>query len=87
MKLLLMWLFWQERNNCIFEDNEISLDILNHPLFGTLFQWARIWGLTQCISISAFYNLLDLSFLYSLHVQSVHHHEHNVHFFNKSSIT
>ena len=63
MKLLLMWLVWQERNNCIFEDNEISSDILKHPLFGTLFQWARIWGLTQCISISAFYNnMLAVSF-------------------------
>ena len=81
----LLWLVWQELS--IIEDNERSLDLLKDLLFGTSFQWARIWGLTQCISISAFYNLLALSFLYSLHVQSVHHHEHDVHFFNKSSIT
>ena len=78
----LLWLAWQEHDNRIFEDNERSLDLLKHLLFGTLFQWARIWGLTQCISISAFYNLLAvscqlLSFLYFLHVQSVHHHEHD----------
>ena len=78
-------------NNCIFEDNERFLDLLKHLLFGTLFQWACIWGPTQCISISAFYNLLAASFrsslLYFLHIQSVHHHEHDVHFVNKSSIT
>ena len=49
-------------NNCIFEDNERLLDLLKHLLFGTLFQWAHIWGLTQCILISAFYNLLAVSF-------------------------
>ena len=58
----LLWLVWQEQNNHIFEDNERSLDLLKHLLFGTLFQWARIWGLTQCISIFAFYNLLADSF-------------------------
>ena len=57
----LLWLAWQEHDNRIFEDNERSLDLLKHLLFGTLFQWARIWGLTQCISISAFYNLLALA--------------------------
>ena len=50
----LQWLVWQERNNHIFEDNERSLDLLKHLLFGTLFQWACIWGPTQCISISVF---------------------------------
>ena len=61
MKFLLMWLAWQERNNHIFEDNEISLDILKHALFGNLFQWACIWRLSQCTSISAFYNMLALA--------------------------
>ena len=71
--------------NCIFEDNERFLDLLKHLLFGTLFQWAHIWGLTQCISISAFYNLLAVSCqLYVFfHVHSVHHHEHDVLFFDK----
>ena len=45
-------------NKCIFEDNERFLDLLKHLLFGTLFQW----GCTQCISISAVYNLLAVSF-------------------------
>ena len=44
-------------DNCIFEDNERFLDLLKHLLFGNLFQWGR----TQCISISAFYNLLAVS--------------------------
>ena len=87
----LLWLAWQELNNRVFEDNERSLDLSKHLLFGTLFQWAHIWGLTQCISISAFYNLLAVSFsfwaLCIFFMSSVHHHEHNVHFFNKSSIT
>ena len=43
----LLWLVWQELS--IIEDNERSLDLLKHVLFGTLFQWGRIWGLTQCI--------------------------------------
>ena len=72
-------------NNCIFEDRERFLDLLKHFLFGTLFQWACIWALTQCISISAFYNLLAVSCqLYVFfHVHSVHHHEHDVLFFDK----
>ena len=42
-----MWLIWQVCNNRIFEDNERSLDLLKHLLFGTLFQLACIWGFTQ----------------------------------------
>ena len=43
---MILSLVWQERYNHIFEDNERSLNLLNHLLFGTLFQWAHIWGLS-----------------------------------------
>ena len=49
-----MWLLWQEHITHTFEDNERPLDLLKFLLFGTLFQWARIWGFTQCISIYDF---------------------------------
>ena len=50
----LMWLVWQERNARIFEDNERTLDHLKSLIFGALFQWTRIWGCTNCISLSEF---------------------------------
>ena len=49
-----MWLLWHEHITHTFEDNERPLDLLKFLLFGTLFQWARIWGFTQCISIYDF---------------------------------
>ena len=50
----LMWLVWQEHNARIFEDKERTLDHLKSLIFGALFQWARIWGCTNCISLSEF---------------------------------
>ena len=50
----LVWLVWQECNTRTFEDNERTLDHLKSLLFGTLFLWARIWGCTNCISLSDF---------------------------------
>ena len=50
----LMWVVWIERNTCTFEENERTLDLLKALLFGTLFKWARVWGFTNCISISEF---------------------------------
>ena len=35
---------WTERNIRIFEDSERTLDLLKALLFGTLFQWMRVWG-------------------------------------------
>ena len=49
-----MWLVWTERNTHIFEDKERTLDLLKAFLFGTLFQWAHVWGFTNRISISDF---------------------------------
>ena len=58
----LMWLIWRERNNRAFEDIARSIDLLKPILvifflfcfFFFFFQWGRIWGFTQCISISEF---------------------------------
>ena len=44
-------MIWRERNNRTFEDIVRSIDLLKPILVGTLFQWGRIWGFTQCISI------------------------------------
>ena len=49
-----MWLVWTERNAHFFEDKERTLDLLKALLFGTLFQWAHVWGFTNRISISDF---------------------------------
>ena len=56
----LMWLVWQKHNTRIFEDKERTLDHLKSLLFGTLFNCARIWGCTNCISLSEF--LVSISF-------------------------
>ena len=53
-------LVWQEHNTHTFENKERSLDLLKSLLLGTLFQWSRVWGYMQCISIHAF--LLSVRF-------------------------
>ena len=50
----LMWNIWQERNTHTFEDIVRAIDLLKPILAGTLFQWGKIWGFTQCISIFEF---------------------------------
>ena len=45
---------WREHNNRTFEDIVRSIDLLKPILVGTLFKWGKIWGFTQCISISEF---------------------------------
>ena len=55
-----MWLVYQERNARIFEDKVRTLDHLKSLLFGTLFLWARVWGCTNCTSLSDF--LVSISF-------------------------
>ena len=56
----LMWLVWQERNTRTFEDKERTLDHQKSLIFSTLFHWARIWGCTDCISLSEF--LVSITF-------------------------
>ena len=58
----LKWLVWKECNTHIFEDKERPLDLLKSFLFGTLFQWASIWGFTNCSSISEFLQFVSLSY-------------------------
>ena len=48
----LMWLIWLECNTHTFEGMDRPLDFLKSMLVGTLLQWSRVWGFTQCISIS-----------------------------------
>ena len=57
----LTWLVWQEHNTRTFEDIERPLGLLKSLLFGTLFQWARIFGFMPCISISNFLQSVSFS--------------------------
>ena len=78
------WLVWQEHNSRTFEDKERTLNHLKSLLFGSLFLWARIWGCTNCISLSEFLASCSFSswlFFYLFLAQSVHYREHDVQFF------
>ena len=57
----LMWLVWKERNARTFEDIERPLDMLKNLLARTLFEWSRIWGLTQSNSLFDFLISIRLS--------------------------
>ena len=54
VRTCLMGLVWHKQNTHTFEDKERHLSLLKSLLFGTLFQQARIWGFTQCLSILLF---------------------------------
>ena len=58
--LCLMWIVWRERNSRIFEDKEHSTTKLTELFFGTLFDWARVWGFTSALSVADF--VVSLSF-------------------------
>jgi hypothetical protein len=58
--LCLMWIIWRERNGRIFEDKDHSKTKLIELFFGTLFDWARVWGLTSAVSLADF--VASLSF-------------------------
>ena len=57
----LMWLVWKKRNARTFEDIERPIDMLKNLFARTLFEWSRIWGLTQCSSLSDFLISIRLS--------------------------
>ncbi len=48
--LCLIWLLWKERNRCMFEDTKRS----KAQLIQTLFDWSRLWGLTNSNSLLHF---------------------------------
>ena len=56
--LCLMWCIWRERNWWTFEDLNRSEDQLLALFSGSLFDWARAWGLTSSDSISLFLSSL-----------------------------
>jgi|UniRef100_A0A2N9JBP0 hypothetical protein len=58
--LCLMWIVWRERNGLIFEDKDHSKTKLIELFFGTLFDWARVWGFTSAVSLADF--VASLSF-------------------------
>ena len=62
----LMWLIWREWNTCTFEDVEKSIDLLKSLLVGTLFEWSRIWGFMQCISVFDFLQSVSVSLWFFL---------------------
>jgi hypothetical protein len=56
-----MWTVWRERNSCIFEDKDHSKTKLTELFFGTLFDWARVWGFTSELSLADFVVSLNFS--------------------------
>jgi hypothetical protein len=50
----LMWTLWTERNRRIFEDKSSSMDQLKGTFVNSLFDWARVWGLTQSSLVTDF---------------------------------
>ena len=60
VSLCLMWCIWKERNRRTFEDLDISKDHLLAIFSGSLFDWARAWGLTSSDSLPLFLSSLSL---------------------------
>ena len=58
--LCLMWCIWKERNRQTFEDLDRSEDQLLALFSGSLFDWARDWGLTSSDSLPLFLSSLSL---------------------------
>jgi hypothetical protein len=58
--IYLLWTVWRERNSRIFEDKEHSMAKLTELFFGTLFDWARVWGFTSALSLADF--VVSISF-------------------------
>ncbi len=58
-----MWTLWAECNRRIFEDKNSSMDQLKGALVNSLFDWARVWGLTQTTLVTDFVDSLCSPFL------------------------
>ena len=56
--LCLMWCIWKECNRQTFEDLDRSEDQLLALFAGSLFDWARAWGLTSSDSIPFFFSYI-----------------------------
>ena len=54
----LMWTIWTKRNHCIFEDKLSSIDQIKGAFANSLFDWARVWGLTQKTLVAEFVDSL-----------------------------
>ena len=55
----LMWTLWWERNCRTFENIDHSVGRIIENFFGSLFDWARVWGLTSSSSVGDFLESLD----------------------------
>ena len=53
-----MWTLWTERNSHTFEDKASSLDQLKGAFVPSLFDWARVWGLTNTTLVTDFVDSL-----------------------------
>ena len=58
--LCLMWCIRKECNRRMFEDLDRSEDQLLAIFSGSLFDWARAWGLTSSDSLALFLSSLSL---------------------------
>ena len=64
--ICLMWCIWREHNWRTFEDLDRSEDQMLALFSGSLFDWARAWGLTSSDSLPLFLSSLSLQFMFSL---------------------
>ena len=61
----LMWTLGWERNSRTFEDIDHPVGRLIEVLFGSLFDWDKVWGLTASHSVGDFVESLDYSVIAS----------------------
>ena len=61
----LMWTLWWEQNSRTFEDIDHPVGRLIEVLFSSLFDWAKVWGLTASPSVGDFVESLDYSVIAS----------------------
>ena len=62
--LCLMWGSWRERHWQTFEDLDRFEDQMLALYSGSLFDWARVWGLTSSDSLPLFLSSLSLLFMF-----------------------
>ena len=62
--LCLIWCIWKEHNRRTFEDLNRSENQMLALFSGSLFDWARVWGLTSSDSLPLFLSSLSLFFVF-----------------------
>ena len=56
-----MWLLWCERNNCVFEGQQVTSMDLKSKFLRTLFEWVSITASPELLSFEEFLDSCNLS--------------------------